>query len=132
VAAKSAISSPLLEAAIDGARGILLNITGPSGLGLFEVNAAAEIIQAVAHPDANIIFGTVIDDEMGDEVKVTVIAAGFDRWESNQRGGLHAVETVEAAAVAPANDLSDLFAHESSTSIDDDDDGDFDVPSFLK
>ena len=80
-AAKAAISSPLLEAAIDGARGILLNITGPSELGLFEVNAAAEIVHGVAHPDANIIFGTVIDDEMGDEVKVTVIAAGFDRWE---------------------------------------------------
>src|SRR5947208_2285917 len=81
-AAKAAISSPLLEAAIDGARGILLNITGPSGLGLFEVNAAAEIIHGVAHQDANIIFGTVIDDELGDEVKVTVIAAGFDRWDS--------------------------------------------------
>ena len=80
-AARAAISSPLLEAAIDGARGILLNITGPSELGLFEVNAAAEIVHGVAHPDANIIFGTVIDDEMGDEVKVTVIAAGFDRWE---------------------------------------------------
>ena len=77
-----AISSPLLEAAIDGARGILLNITGPSGMWLFEMNAAAEIIHGVAHQDANIIFGTVIDDEMGDEVKVTVIAAGFDRWDS--------------------------------------------------
>ena len=78
-AAKAAISSPLLEAAIDGARGVLLNITGPSSMGLFEMNAAAEIIHGVAHADANIIFGTVIDDEMGDEVKVTVIAAGFDR-----------------------------------------------------
>ena len=78
-AAKAAISSPLLESAIDGARGILLNITGPSSMGLFEMNAAAEIIHGVAHADANIIFGTVIDDEMGDEVKVTVIAAGFDR-----------------------------------------------------
>ena len=78
-AAKAAISSPLLESAIDGARGVLLNITGPSSMGLFEMNAAAEIIHGVAHADANIIFGTVIDDEMGDEVKVTVIAAGFDR-----------------------------------------------------
>jgi cell division protein FtsZ len=131
VAAKSAISSPLLEASIDGARGILLNITGPSGLGLFEVNAAAEIIQAVAHPDANIIFGTVIDDEMGDEVKVTVIAAGFDRWDagSSSGRGLHAVETAPVAA--PTNDLSDLFVNESTT-LADDDDGDFDVPSFLK
>ena len=81
-AAKAAISSPLLEAAIDGARGILLNITGPSGMSLFEMNEAAEIIHGVAHQDANIIFGTVIDDELGDEVKVTVIAAGFDRWDS--------------------------------------------------
>ena len=82
VAARAAISSPLLEAAIDGARGILLNITGPSDLGLFEVNAAAEIVHGVAHQDANIIFGTVIDDELGDEVRVTVIAAGFDRWDA--------------------------------------------------
>ena len=80
-AARAAISSPLLEASIEGARGILLNIAGGSDLGLFEVNEAAEIIHGVAHPDANIIFGTVIDDEMGDEVRVTVIAAGFDRWE---------------------------------------------------
>ena len=61
--------------------GILLNIAGGSDLGLFEVNEAAEIIHAVAHPDANIIFGAVIDDNMGDEVRVTVIAAGFERWE---------------------------------------------------
>ena len=84
-AAKAAISSPLLESAIDGARGVLLNITGPSSMGLFEMNAAAEIIHGVAHPDANIIFGTVIDDEMGDEVKVTVIAAGFDRLDGAGR-----------------------------------------------
>ena len=83
IAARAAISSPLLEASIDGARGILLNISGGSDLGLFEVNEAAEIIHGVAHPDANIIFGTVIDDEMGDEVRVTVIAAGFDRWEGS-------------------------------------------------
>ena len=76
-AAKAAISSPLLESAIDGARGVLLNITGPSSMGLFEMNAAAEIIHGVAHQDANIIFGTVIDDEMGDEVRITVIAAGL-------------------------------------------------------
>src|ERR1700716_1451571 len=81
-AARSAISSPLLEASIEGARGILLSISGGSDLGLFEVNEAAEVIHGVAHPDANIIFGTVIDDEMGDEVRVTVIAAGFDRFES--------------------------------------------------
>src|SRR5439155_289443 len=80
--ARSAIASPLLEASIEGARGILLNISGGSDLGLFEVNEAAEVIHGVAHPDANIIFGAVIDDEMGDEVRGTVIAAGFDRWET--------------------------------------------------
>lgn len=78
VAAKAAISSPLLEASIEGARGVLLNISGGSDLGLFEVNEAAEIIANAAHPEANIIFGAVIDDNLGDEVKVTVIATGFD------------------------------------------------------
>jgi cell division protein FtsZ len=81
VAAKEAISSPLLEASVDGARGVLLNISGGSDLGLFEVNEAAEVIASAAHPDANIIFGAVIDDALGDEVRVTVIAAGFDRSE---------------------------------------------------
>jgi cell division protein FtsZ len=70
----------LLEASIDGARGVLLNIAGGSDLGLFEVNEAANIIAKAAHPDANIIFGAVVDDTLGDEVRVTVIAAGFDRW----------------------------------------------------
>lgn len=77
-AAKAAISSPLLEASIEGAKGVLLNISGGSDLGLFEVNEAAEVIANAAHPDANIIFGAVIDDSLGDEVKVTVIATGFD------------------------------------------------------
>ncbi len=85
-AAKAAISSPLLEAAIDGARGVLLNITGPSSMGLFEMNAAAEVIHGVAHADANIIFGTVVDDEIGDEIRVTVIAAGFDRLDGPVTG----------------------------------------------
>ena len=84
VAATAAISSPLLEASIEGARGILLTISGPSDLGLFEVNEAAQIIADAAHPDANIIFGTVIDDSLGDECRVTVIAAGFDRYEGER------------------------------------------------
>src|SRR6187549_3990855 len=86
-AARGAISSPLLEASIEGARGILLTIAGGSDLGLYEVNEAAEVIHGVAHPDANIIFGTVIDDDMGDEVRVTVIAAGFDRWDDKRGAG---------------------------------------------
>jgi cell division protein FtsZ len=80
-AAKHAITSPLLEASIEGARGILLNIAGGNDLTLHEVNQAAAIIHDVAHPDANIIFGNVIDDALGDLVRVTVIAAGFDRFD---------------------------------------------------
>ncbi len=77
-AAELAIASPLLEASIDGARGVLLSIAGGSDLGLFELSEAAELVARCAHPDANIIFGTVIDDALGDEVRITVIAAGFD------------------------------------------------------
>ncbi|MGO9911214.1 MAG: cell division protein FtsZ [Acidimicrobiales bacterium] len=83
-AARHAITSPLLEASIEGARGILLNIAGGSDLTLWEVNEAAAIIHDVAHPDANIIFGNVIDESLGDLVRVTVIAAGFDRFEEAQ------------------------------------------------
>jgi len=77
-AAELAISSPLLEASIDGAHGVLLSIQGGSDLGLFEINEAARLVQEAAHPEANIIFGAVIDDALGDEGRVTVIAAGFD------------------------------------------------------
>jgi cell division protein FtsZ len=77
-AAEKAINSPLLEASMEGAHGVLLSIAGGSNLGLFEINEAASLVQESAHPEANIIFGTVIDDSLGDEVRVTVIAAGFD------------------------------------------------------
>ena len=77
-AAGKAISSPLLESSMDGAHGVLLSIAGGSDLGLFEINEAASLVQEAAHEEANIIFGTVIDDSLGDEVRVTVIAAGFD------------------------------------------------------
>jgi cell division protein FtsZ len=125
-AARSAISSPLLEASIEGARGILLNISGGSDLGLFEVNEAAEVIHGVAHPDANIIFGAVIDDEMGDEVRVTVIAAGFDRWEAGRPGA----EGESRSAAASPREARDVFAGDEEELESDDDD--FDVPSFLK
>jgi cell division protein FtsZ len=78
-AAKAAISSPLLESSIEGARGVLLSIAGPTDLTLHEVNRAADTITRVAHPDANIIFGAVVDDALGEEVRVTVVAAGFDK-----------------------------------------------------
>ncbi len=77
-AAEIAINSPLLEASMEGALGVLLSVAGGSDLGLFEINEAASLVQESAHPEANIIFGTVIDDSLGDEVRVTVIAAGFD------------------------------------------------------
>lgn len=101
-AARAAISSPLLESAINGARGILLTIAGGSNLTLFEVNEAAGIIGEAAHRDANIIFGTVIDDNLGDEVRITVIAAGF---ESDRR-----VRGDELGFGRDEPELSDLFA----------------------
>jgi cell division protein FtsZ len=99
-AAEMAISSPLLEASIDGAHGVLLSIQGGSDLGLFEINEAAQLVANSAAPEANIIFGAVIDDALGDEVRVTVIAAGFDEPEVN--GGVarehRPVDPPEAAA----------------------------------
>lgn len=83
-AAELAISSPLLEASIDGAHGVLLSLQGGSDMGLFEINEAARLVQEAAHPEANIIFGAVIDDTLGDEVRVTVIAAGFDSGSPTQ------------------------------------------------
>ena len=88
-AAEMAISSPLLEASIDGARGVLLSISGGSDLGLFEINEAAQLVSEAAHPEANIIFGAVIDDALGDEVRVTVIAAGFDGGQPPAKPGQH-------------------------------------------
>ena len=76
-AARQAVSSPLLESSIEGATGILLNVTGGPNIGLFEVNEAAEVVTTAADQNANVIFGAVIDDALGDEVKVTVIATGF-------------------------------------------------------
>jgi len=84
-AAEIAVSSPLLEASIEGAHGVLLSIQGGSNLGIFEINDAAELVKQAVHPEANIIFGTVIDDQLGDEVRVTVIAAGFDGGEPVRR-----------------------------------------------
>lgn len=85
-AAKTAVASPLLETSIEGAKGVLLNITGSSNLGLFEINEAAAIITEAADPDANIIFGAVIDEELGDEIRITVIATGFESKKSRSLG----------------------------------------------
>jgi cell division protein FtsZ len=102
-AAEAAISSPLLEASIDGAHGVLLSIQGGSDLGLFEINEAAQLVSNSAAPDANIIFGAVIDDALGDEVRVTVIAAGFDEPQDERpRAGRGAAGTGPFSLPAPA------------------------------
>lgn len=101
-AAEAAIASPLLEASIEGAHGVLLSIQGGTDLGLFEVNEAARLVQEAAHPEANIIFGTVIDSNLGDECRITVIAAGFDVPKSETQAATPAVTTQEATAASDA------------------------------
>ena len=140
VAAQQAIASPLLESSIEGARGVLFSVAGGTDIGLFEINAAARLVQNAAHPEANIIFGTIIDDSMGDEVKVTVIAAGFDGGELPK---LKPAAVAEPAPVAAAEvDIDAALAAATSaparpsrTILFDDteiaDDG-LEVPDFLR
>lgn len=101
-ASELAISSPLLEASIDGAHGVLLSIQGGSDLGLFEIHEAARLVQEAAHPEANIIFGAVIDDALGDEVRVTVIAAGFDSGSPTHAKPQPAARPATRESAAPA------------------------------
>ena len=130
-AAKQAISSPLLEQSVEGATGILLNITGGSDLGLFEVNEAAEIIQSAADQNSNIIFGAVIDEALGDEVRVVVIATGFDRPGApaplfdRERPSRADPERAEPRRRGPVMD----DRQRTSLEIPDDD---IDIPSFLR
>jgi cell division protein FtsZ len=129
-AAKEAISSPLLEESVEGANGILLNITGGNDLGLFEVNEAAEIVQGAADANANIIFGAVIDDAMTDEVRVTVIATGFDHG----RGFRGRVGRPQSPPDSPRprqsrRDVTFDEGQRSSLELRDDE---IDIPSFLK
>jgi len=125
-AAKNAISSPLLEQSVEGATGILLNITGGTDLGLFEVNEAAEIIQSASDQSSNIIFGAVVDDAMGDSVRVTVIATGFD---GPSGGPLFTEDTTGRRREPRRRDVSMDDRQRSSLEISDDD---IDIPSFLK
>ena len=144
-AAELAVESPLLEASIEGAHGVLLSIQGGSNLGIFEINDAAQLVKEAAHPEANIIFGTVIDDTLGDEVRVTVIAAGFDGGEPQQRiepitasrivttpavpalpadeaaAQEHEAEPVSVGAALPESSFDSAFG-----------DDDLDIPDFLK
>jgi cell division protein FtsZ len=144
-AAKSAISSPLLESSIDGAKGVLLSIAGPTDLSLHEVNAAADAITRVAHPDANIIFGAVVDDMLGEEVRVTVVAAGFDkvalsadnRFESRLSRLLEEPVRGDTDEPLPSllhDDDGDVFSTETEqpASVGFDAEEDLDIPDFLK
>lgn len=106
-AAELAVESPLLEASIEGAHGVLLSIQGGSNLGIFEINDAAQLVKEAAHPEANIIFGTVIDDTLGDEVRVTVIAAGFDGGSPSLRLEPVTVSRPVATPVIPATPAVD-------------------------
>ncbi|MEP6478842.1 MAG: cell division protein FtsZ [Rhodoglobus sp.] len=146
-AAELAVASPLLEASIDGAHGVLLSIQGGSNLGIFEINDAARLVQEAVHPEANIIFGAVIDDTLGDEVRVTVIAAGFDGGEPStknrdaRRTNFVASDPVVPPVTSPAaGEPESEWSQEPSLvpippidrSFDDGDDDDLDIPDFLK
>jgi cell division protein FtsZ len=140
-AAEIAINSPLLEASMEGAQGVLMSIAGGSDLGLFEINEAASLVQEAAHTEANIIFGTVIDDSLGDEVRVTVIAAGFDATSARSMPVVGAGAKVAAGSAGKLT--SALFepveatvvpAHTNGATvrIGGDDDDEVDVPPFMR
>ena len=121
-AAKQAIQSPLLETSIEGARGVIINITGGSEVGLHEANTAAELIQRSADPEANIIFGSVTDDSMGDEIRITVIATGFEDDDEREQ---KANDIVNKAWERKMNTIAGSNDRTSST-------GELDIPTFLR
>jgi cell division protein FtsZ len=142
-AAEIAINSPLLEQSMEGAQGVLMSIAGGSDLGLFEINEAASLVQEAAHPEANIIFGTVIDDSLGDEVRVTVIAAGFEATgpgrrpifgDAGQTIASGKAGKVTSTLFEPADAVS-LPLQTNGSTFDvggSDDDEDVDVPPFMR
>ena len=133
-AAKQAIQSPLLETSIEGARGVIINITGGSDIGLHEANTAAELVQRSADPEANIIFGTVTDDSMGDEIQITVIATGFEK-EDERRANLDDLvknrwnERGNANSVSRNTNMTSNSTTSQTSSIGN---GDLDLPAFLR
>lgn len=146
-AAELAVASPLLESSIEGAQGVLLSIQGGSNLGLYEINDAAKLVEEAVHPDANIIFGAVIDDSLGDEVRVTVVAAGFDESQQHRSAALVAdktdttSESVTSGSAPeaeeswllpseerPAPEVSETPAFAAEAEEDDE----LDVPEFLR
>ena len=119
-AAKQAIQSPLLETSIEGARGVIINITGGSDVGLHEANTAAELVQRSADPEANIIFGSVTDDSMGDEIQITVIATGFENEDEKVQ---KATDIVNNAWERKMNPISSSESNNSN---------ELDIPTFLR
>ena len=119
-AAKQAIQSPLLETSIEGARGVIINITGGSDVGLHEANTAAELVQRSADPEANIIFGSVTDDSMGDEIQITVIATGFENEDEKVQ---KATDIVNKAWERKMNPISSSDSNNSN---------ELDIPTFLR
>jgi cell division protein FtsZ len=135
IAAEQAISSHLLDITIDGARGILFNVTGGADLSLYEVNQAAAIIKETAHPDVNLIFGAVIDPAMGDDLRVTVIATGFERTGGMKRPSSRMRRLAQSAAVL--QEPAQTGAPETAIPADDFvpqtiDVNDLDIPAFLR
>jgi cell division protein FtsZ len=143
-AAEIAINSPLLEQSMEGAQGVLMSVAGGSDLGLFEINEAASLVQDAAHPEANIIFGTVIDDSLGDEVRVTVIAAGFDATGPSRKPVVGAGPAISpgragrvTSPVCEPVDAASVPLHTNGATVSiggggGDDDDDVDVPPFMR
>jgi cell division protein FtsZ len=145
-AAELAVASPLLETSIEGAQGVLLSIQGGSNLGLYEINDAAKLVEEAVHPDANIIFGAVIDDALGDEVRVTVIAAGFDENQVHKPFVSRSGETDDAPAPAGTTDVetevgadptlvpdvTEPVSYPDAFETEPADDTELDVPDFLR
>ena len=123
-AAKQAIQSPLLETSIEGARGVIINITGGEDLGLHEVNTAAELVQRSVDPEANIIFGVVTDESLGDEIQITVIATGFEKDEN--------ISTIGVENLVNNTWNKKINSIPSTPDNKSDNPNDLDIPSFLR
>jgi cell division protein FtsZ len=136
VAAEQAISSQLLDITIDGAKGVLFNVTGGPSLTLFEVNQAAALIRETSHPDVNMIFGAVIDPDMGDEIRVTVIATGFERTGMPRRIVHPAARILENKTAKRELESVSVDAHTSQSSLEfrpqTFNTEDLDIPTFLR
>lgn len=123
-AAKQAIQSPLLESSVEGARGVIINITGGANLGLHEVNTAAELIQRSVDPEANIIFGAVIDESLDEDIVITVIATGFDKEIGPLSGTIPVGDIIDKAWDKKLNSIPTTTDSSSSDNLD--------IPSFLR